>query len=46
MPVARRGAESWLAAKRLGVPHLPQGAPTSPALANCVFQPIVNGVSG
>jgi hypothetical protein len=34
MAVARRGAASWLAAKRLAVPHLPQGAPTSPALAN------------
>ena len=34
MRVARRGASSWLEAKRLGVPHLPQGAPTSPALAN------------
>jgi hypothetical protein len=34
MNVARRGTDSWLAAKRLGVPHLPQGAPTSPALAN------------
>src|SRR6185437_3465259 len=34
MKIARRGADSWLAAKRLGVPHLPQGAPTSPALAN------------
>jgi hypothetical protein len=34
MSVARRGAATWLAAKRLGVPHLPQGAPTSPALAN------------
>jgi RNA-directed DNA polymerase len=34
MSVARHGAESWLAAKRLGAPHLPQGAPTSPALAN------------
>jgi hypothetical protein len=34
MAIARRGADSWLAAKRLGIPHLPQGAPTSPALAN------------
>lgn len=34
MVVARRGAASWTEAKRLGVPHLPQGAPTSPALAN------------
>jgi RNA-directed DNA polymerase len=34
MSVARRGAPTWLDAKRLGVPHLPQGAPTSPALAN------------
>jgi len=34
MAIARRGADSWLTAKRLGVPHLPQGAPTSPALAN------------
>lgn len=33
MTVARAGA-TWLEAKRLGVPHLPQGAPTSPALAN------------
>lgn len=34
MPVARMGAGSWQAAKQLGLPHLPQGAPTSPALAN------------
>lgn len=34
MKVARRGAASWTEAKRLEVPHLPQGAPTSPALAN------------
>lgn len=34
MAIARRGAASWVDAKRLGVPHLPQGAPTSPALAN------------
>lgn len=34
MAVARQGASSWMEAKRLGVPHLPQGAPTSPALAN------------
>lgn len=34
MSIARRGAASWLEAKRLAVPHLPQGAPTSPALAN------------
>jgi RNA-directed DNA polymerase len=34
MKIARGGASSWLEAKRLGVPHLPQGAPTSPALAN------------
>lgn len=34
MSVARHGASSWAEAKRLGVPHLPQGAPTSPALAN------------
>jgi hypothetical protein len=34
MSVARQGAPSWLAAKRLGAPHLPQGAPTSPAVAN------------
>jgi retron-type reverse transcriptase len=34
MSIARRGRSSWLDAKRLGVPHLPQGAPTSPALAN------------
>lgn len=32
--VARQGQVSWQEAKRLGVPHLPQGAPTSPALAN------------
>lgn len=32
--VAKVGAASWLDTKRLGVPHLPQGAPTSPALAN------------
>jgi len=34
MRIARRGTSSWQEAKRLGVPHLPQGAPTSPALAN------------
>jgi RNA-directed DNA polymerase len=34
MSVARRGGLSWEEAKRLGIPHLPQGAPTSPALAN------------
>lgn len=34
MRVARQGASSWTEAKRLQVPHLPQGAPTSPALAN------------
>lgn len=34
MAVARKGSASWLDAKRLGIPHLPQGAPTSPALAN------------
>jgi hypothetical protein len=34
MAIARRGAPSWTEAKLLGVPHLPQGAPTSPALAN------------
>lgn len=34
MRVARREASSWLEAKRLGIAHLPQGAPTSPALAN------------
>jgi RNA-directed DNA polymerase len=34
MSVARQGAGTWEDAKRLAVPHLPQGAPTSPALAN------------
>jgi len=34
MAIAKRGAASWRDAKRLGIPHLPQGAPTSPALAN------------
>jgi hypothetical protein len=34
MAIAKRGTASWLDAKRFGVPHLPQGAPTSPALAN------------
>ena len=34
LEIAKRGAASWLDAKRLGIPHLPQGAPTSPALAN------------
>jgi len=34
MAIARRGAASWIEAKRLQVPHLPQGAPTSPAIAN------------
>jgi retron-type reverse transcriptase len=34
MSVAKRGATSWSEAKRLQVPHLPQGAPTSPAIAN------------
>ncbi len=32
--VARRGGLAWEESKRLGVPHLPQGAPTSPSLAN------------
>lgn len=33
------GAIDWLGAKRLASPHLPQGAPTSPALANlCCFR--------
>lgn len=32
------GGLDWIGAKRLGSPHLPQGAPTSPALANlCAF---------
>lgn len=32
------GAIDWDGAKRLAAPHLPQGAPTSPALANlCAF---------
>jgi RNA-directed DNA polymerase len=36
--VARRGGATWIQTKRLGAPHLPQGAPTSPALANlCAF---------
>jgi hypothetical protein len=31
-------AVDWLTRKRLAAPHLPQGAPTSPALANlCTF---------
>lgn len=34
MAVANEGAGSWRAAKRFELPHLPQGAPTSPALAN------------
>ena len=34
MALAKHGAASWIDAKRLGIPHLPQGAPTSPALAN------------
>lgn len=34
MAIAKRGTASWLDAKCLGIPHLPQGAPTSPALAN------------
>jgi RNA-directed DNA polymerase len=34
MRIARQGAPTWMAAKQLGVPHLPQGAPTSPAIAN------------
>jgi len=34
MSIARRSSQSWEDAKRLGIPHLPQGAPTSPALAN------------
>jgi RNA-directed DNA polymerase len=33
------GGLSWLGAKRLRTAHLPQGAPTSPALANlCAFR--------
>ena len=35
---AEAGKLSWLTRKRLQSPHLPQGAPTSPALANlCAF---------
>jgi len=34
MDVARRGAATWSDAKQLGIAHLPQGAPTSPVLAN------------
>ncbi len=34
MAIARQGTPSWRAAKQFGLPHLPQGAPTSPALAN------------
>ncbi len=32
--LADDGGLDWLGAKRLRMPHLPQGAPTSPALAN------------
>jgi RNA-directed DNA polymerase len=34
MSVGRQGAGSWMEAKQLQLPHLPQGAPTSPSLAN------------
>lgn len=34
MSVARHDNLGWAASKWYGVPHLPQGAPTSPALAN------------
>lgn len=34
MAIARQFAASWQTAKQFGLPHLPQGAPTSPALAN------------
>jgi RNA-directed DNA polymerase len=34
--VARTAEERWRVLKRLAAPHLPQGAPTSPALANLV----------
>jgi hypothetical protein len=32
--MARTSEEKWRVLKRLAAPHLPQGAPTSPALAN------------
>ncbi len=33
------GGRDWMGAKRLASPHLPQGAPTAPALANlCAFR--------
>jgi hypothetical protein len=32
--MARTSEERWRVLKRLAAPHLPQGAPTSPALAN------------
>lgn len=34
MLIARQGAPTWLVAKQLGADHLPQGAPTSPSIAN------------
>jgi RNA-directed DNA polymerase len=34
MSIGRQGAGSWMEAKRLELPHLPQGAPTSPSIAN------------
>lgn len=34
--MARTSEERWRVLKRLAAPHLPQGAPTSPALANLI----------
>lgn len=36
VPAGRDAERHWRLGRRLGVPHLPQGAPTSPALANLV----------
>jgi hypothetical protein len=38
-PQREAGRLDWLAAKKLASPHLPQGAPSSPAIANlCAFR--------
>lgn len=36
----------WESRKRLGAPHLPQGSPTSPSLANLVAAPLDSRLAG